>query len=96
MLWRFSCQSAIEENIALLITSNEVTEAVYVSYAAPAMRMQGHDIPRRYAGMNNAHSFVFQQQSVVGWSRNEGVERIGPRPGYRVWNNRFLAQARCN
>jgi hypothetical protein len=81
MLWRFSCQSAIEENIALLIASNEVAEAVYVSDTAPAMRMQRHDIPRRYAGMNNAHSFVFQQQSVVGWGRNEGVERIWPRPG---------------
>ena len=71
--WRLSRLAAIEQNLTLLPTPDEMTPALQVSDPTPSMRVQRNYLSRRNAGMKNPHPRVFQQQLMVG---RRGYERI--------------------
>src|SRR5208282_3291928 len=76
--------AAIEQNLAQLTPPDEMAEALDVGDPAPPMSVQRHDISRRDAGMKNAHPLVFEQQLMMGWRCQQRVERVRPRPLFRV------------
>jgi hypothetical protein len=43
------------------------------------MRMKRHGILRRDPGVEYAHVLIFEQNGVVRWRGNDGIERVGPR-----------------
>ncbi|MGA6986421.1 MAG: hypothetical protein WBZ01_10230 [Terriglobales bacterium] len=62
---RFSRLAAIEQNIATLISPNEVTPALHIREATPTVGMQRDDIACRDPGMKNAHAIIFEQKCVM-------------------------------
>jgi len=42
--------------------------------------VQGHDLAGQDASLDEANSIVFEEQRVMVGSRDQGVERVGPRP----------------
>jgi len=90
-LWRVSRLAAIEQNLALLIPPDKMAEAEQVSDPTASMSVQRNYIFRSNAGVKNAHALVLQQQSMVGRRRQESIERVWPRPVFRVRKSRILA-----
>jgi hypothetical protein len=74
--------AAIEENIATLIPSYEVTPALYIRETAPTVCMQRDHIACRDRGMKHAHAVIFKQEGVMLRRGHERVERIRPWPAF--------------
>jgi hypothetical protein len=92
-VWCRASPAAVEKNFALVISPNEMAPTFKIRDPAPSMRMQGHDISCCNASVNDAHPLIFQQQSMVNWRGNERIQRVRPRPAFRVGKIRVLAHA---
>ncbi len=66
--------AAVKGDFAMLVPADEMAETLKISNAAPAMRVQWHDLSGRDVSMHNAHAMIFEQQVVVGGCGHEGVE----------------------
>jgi len=77
---RFTCQPAIEENIATLVAPDEMTPTLDIGDSAPTVGMNRYDGTRRNRCAQHTHAFVFQQHGMMLGRRDRGVERIRPRP----------------
>jgi hypothetical protein len=67
-----------------------MAEAHQISDPTPAMSMQRYCISCGNAGMKNAYPLVFEQQLVMSRRSCERIERVGPRPLFRVRKDRIL------
>lgn len=88
--------AAIKHNVPLFIPPYKMTEALDISDPAPAMRVQRHHLSGGDASTDDPHPLILQQQLMVGRRRGERVERIGPRPFFRIRNHGILAHAYLN
>ena len=53
--------AAVEQNLASLVSADEVAEALEVSDATPAMGVERNYVSRRNASVKNSDTLVFQQ-----------------------------------
>ena len=73
--------AAIEQDLAFAIAADEVAEADGVVDRRPAMRVDRNRLAYRNVCVEHAHSIVFENQPVMFWRGDDGVELGGIRPG---------------
>jgi len=78
--WDFRGLASVENNIAGGVATDEVTPTRHEQDCGPAVGMQGHDLARQDAGLDEANSIVFEKQRVVVGRGDQGVERVRPGP----------------
>jgi hypothetical protein len=81
---RVSRLAAIEQDLASFIAPNKVAPTLQVGHAAPSMSVQRNCLTGRDSRMEHSHLLVFQQQGMVIWRSHERVERVRPRPTFRI------------
>lgn len=79
--------TAIEKNLASVVSPNEMAPALDVSESTPAMGVQRDDIARRNRSAKHPNAVVFQQDRVMSRCGNDGIERIRPGPTFRRFGN---------
>src|ERR1700685_4189896 len=72
--------SSVQQYLAIRVASNKVRPTQDVGDAAPAVRMQRHDGPRRNFRVKHPYARIFQQKRMMIGRSDEGVEGIRPRP----------------
>lgn len=73
---------AVEQDLALIIPSDEIAEADQVRDPRETVRMDGHERTRWNVGVNNPYPLIFKKQIVEGRCGDERVQRLGPPPGF--------------
>jgi hypothetical protein len=73
-----------------VVASNEVGDAHEVLNAGPAMRVERDGVTRLHTCEEDPHAIVLEDDRVMLWCRNDGVEGLWPMP-FRFIAARHLA-----
>ena len=67
---------AVDQHRAVSVAADEITPVQHIERRGPFVCMNGRSVAGRQAGIQDSHSFVFEQHPVMIWCNGHRVERV--------------------